>query len=273
MESGAATLAVPAGTTAEPAIRVRGLAAGYGGRPILEDLSFDVHRGEIFFILGGSGCGKSTVLKHLIGLVPPVAGEIRVGGVDVATADQGRLRELQRRIGVLFQSGALFGSLTLRQNVALPLEEYTMLPPDMVDLVVRAKLAMVKLSGFEDYLPSEISGGMKKRAGLARAMALDPDILFFDEPSAGLDPVTSAELDELILEINRHLGTTVVVVSHELASVFAIAHRVILLDREARTVIAEGDPGELRDRSPDPRVQSFFRRLPSHHSGLREHGD
>jgi phospholipid/cholesterol/gamma-HCH transport system ATP-binding protein len=180
----------------------------------------------------------------------------------VAGADEDQLRRIQRKFGVLFQSGALFGSLTLGENVALLLEEYTTLPRATIDLLVRIKLSMVKLAGFEDFLISELSGGMKKRAALARAMALDPSILFFDEPSAGLDPITSAELDELILQINRSLGTTVVVVSHELASIFTIAERTIMLDSETKHIIAEGKPQELRDHSPDARVRAFFNREP-----------
>jgi phospholipid/cholesterol/gamma-HCH transport system ATP-binding protein len=172
------------------------------------------------------------------------------------------LRRIQRKFGVLFQSGALFGSLTLGENISLPLEEFTRLPPDLIRLLVRIKLSMVRLDGFEDFRIAELSGGMKKRAGLARAMALDPAILFFDEPSAGLDPVTSAELDELILQINRSLGTTIVAVTHELSSIFTIAERCILLDRSAKGIVAEGDPRELRDHHADPRVRAFFNRRP-----------
>ncbi|GBD26232.1 putative ribonucleotide transport ATP-binding protein mkl [bacterium HR30] len=243
-------------------ISVEGLTASYGERTILENVSFQVRRGERFVIVGGSGCGKTTLLRHLIGLQRPAGGRVWIDGEDVGRADEEQLRRIQRKFGVLFQSGALFGSLTLGENISLLLEEFTRLPPDLVRLIVRLKLSMVRLDGFEDFRIAELSGGMKKRAGLARAMALDPAILFFDEPSAGLDPVTSAELDELILQINRSLGTTVVVVSHELSSIFTIAERCIMLDRSAKGIIAEGNPHELREASPDPRVRAFFNRQP-----------
>jgi phospholipid/cholesterol/gamma-HCH transport system ATP-binding protein len=250
---------------APPIIAVEGLAAGYGGQVILENVSFDVARGEILVVVGGSGCGKSTLLKHMIGLHPPTAGRVIIDGVEVAQAQGEDLDRLHRGIGVLFQSGALFGSLNLLENVALPLIDFTDLPRDLALMVARAKLAMMGLAGYENHLPSEISGGMKKRAGLARAMAMDPAVLFFDEPSAGLDPVTSAELDELIVNINTGLGTTMVIVTHELASIFAIAHRVLMLDKTAKGVIAQGPPLELRDGSDDPRVRAFFLRQPREH--------
>ena len=243
-------------------IAVENLTAAYGERTILENVSFRVRRGERFVIVGGSGCGKTTLLRHLIGLQRPSAGHVWIDGEDIGQAETEQLRRIQRKFGVLFQSGALFGSLTLGENIALPLEEYTHLPPQLIRLIVRLKLSMVRLDGFEDFRIAELSGGMKKRAGLARAMALDPGILFFDEPSAGLDPVTSAELDELILQINRSLGTTIVVVSHELPSIFTIAERCIMLDRSAKGIIAEGAPQDLRDRSADPRVRAFFNRQP-----------
>ncbi len=243
-------------------ISVQGLTASYGERTILENVSFEVRRGERFVIVGGSGCGKTTLLRHLIGLQRPVAGHVWIDGEEVSQANEEQLRHIQRKFGVLFQSGALFGSLTLGENISLLLEEFTNLPSELVRLIVRLKLSMVRLDGFEDFRIAELSGGMKKRAGLARAMALDPAILFFDEPSAGLDPVTSAELDELILQINRSLGTTIVVVSHELSSIFTIAERCIMLDRSAKGIIAEGNPRELRDGSPDPRVRAFFNRQP-----------
>jgi phospholipid/cholesterol/gamma-HCH transport system ATP-binding protein len=243
-------------------IQVEHLVARYDDRTILDDISFEVRRGERFVIVGGSGCGKTTLLRHIIGLQRPAGGRVLVDGDDVGSADEDQLRRIQRKFGVLFQAGALFGSLTLGENVALPLEEYTTLPKDTIELLVRIKLSMVNLAGFEAFMISELSGGMKKRAGLARAVALDPSILFFDEPSAGLDPVTSAELDELIVQLNRSLGTTIVVVSHELASIFTIADRVIMLDGEAKGVIATGEPCELRDRHPDPRVHAFFNRQP-----------
>lgn len=246
-----------------PVIQVQHLVARYEDRTILNDVSFDVQRGERFVIVGGSGCGKTTLLRHIIGLQRAASGHVLLDGQDVGEADEDHLRSIQQKFGVLFQTGALFGSLTLGENVALPLEEYTSLPPTTIDLLVRIKLNMVHLAGFEDFLISELSGGMKKRAALARAMALDPSILFFDEPSAGLDPITSAGLDELILQINRSLGTTIVAVTHELSSIFTIAERVIMLDGEAKRIIAEGNPQELRDHSTDRRVHAFFNREPS----------
>jgi len=252
----------PTPSVATPAIQVEHLVAGYEGRTILDDINFTVPRGERFVIVGGSGCGKTTLLRHLIGLQRPLSGRVLLDGEDVGHADEEQLRRIQRKFGMLFQAGALFGSLTLGENVALPLEEYTTLPRTTIELLVRIKLSMVKLAGFEEFMISELSGGMKKRAALARAIALDPSILFFDEPSAGLDPVTSAELDELIVQLNRSLGTTIVVVTHELASIFTIADRVIMLDGGAKTIIAEGNPRDLRDQHPDPRVHAFFNRQP-----------
>jgi len=248
-----------------PIITVEGLTARFGDDVILENVSFQVFRGEILVILGGSGCGKSTLLKHLIGLYRPYAGRVRIHGVDIHTDDEAELRKLRIGFGVLFQSGALFGSMTLAENVALPLQEYTDLPGEMLDLIVKMKLGLVQLAGYENHLPEEISGGMKKRAGLARAMALDPTILFFDEPSAGLDPITAVELDILIKSINAGMGTTMVIVTHELESIFNIAHRVVMLDKSARGIIAVGEPRELKENSADPRVVNFFNRQPSGH--------
>jgi phospholipid/cholesterol/gamma-HCH transport system ATP-binding protein len=248
---------------ASPIIRVEHLVARYGDNTILDDVSLEVRRGERFVIVGGSGCGKTTLLRHMIGLRQPAAGRVIVDGEDITRADEDQLRRVQRRVGVLFQSGALFGSLTLGENIALLLEEYTDLPPETIKLLVRIKLDMVKLGGFEHFMISELSGGMKKRAALARAVVLDPSILFFDEPSAGLDPVTSAELDELIVQMNRSLGTTMVVVSHELPSIFTIADRVIMLDGDCKRIIAEGRAQELHDHNADPRVHAFFNREPS----------
>ena len=245
-----------------PVIEVEHLTARFGDDTIFADVSFQVFKGEILVILGGSGCGKTTLLKHLIGLYKPYAGKIRINGVDVNTNDEAELRRLRMDFGVLFQSGALFGSMTLAENVALPLQEYTDLTPDAIEAVVKMKLGLVNLAGFENHLPEEISGGMKKRAGLARAMALDPTVLFFDEPSAGLDPITSVELDNLIKAINAGMGTTMVIVTHELESIFNIAHRVVMLDRSAQGIIAMGDPMDLKEHSPDLRVTSFFNRQP-----------
>jgi phospholipid/cholesterol/gamma-HCH transport system ATP-binding protein len=243
-----------------PAVDVANLECGYDGKVVLKNVSFTVARGEIFFIIGGSGCGKSTLLRHLVGLHQPTAGVVKFFDQSFTAADTAARRRLLKTFGMLFQSGALWSSLTLRQNVALPLEEYTTLEPRAIQELATLKLAQVGLTGFEDYYPAEISGGMKKRAGLARALALDPAIVFFDEPSAGLDPITSRKLDELIMQIRETFGTTIVVVSHELASIFDIADRVIMLDREAKGIIAEGRPRELAVNSRDPRVSEFLRR-------------
>lgn len=243
-----------------PAIEVVDLACGYGDTVVLENVSFSVARGEVFFIIGGSGCGKSTLLRHLVGLNPPKTGTVKFLGQPFSQADTTSRRALLRTFGMLFQGGALWTSLSLRQNVALPLEEYTALSRREIDEIATFKLAQVGLGGFEDHFPSEISGGMRKRAGLARALALDPSIVFFDEPSAGLDPVTSRKLDELILHIRETFGTTIVIVSHELASIFGIADRVIMLDRDAKGIIAEGRPRALAVNTRDPRVSEFLRR-------------
>ncbi|AEB10559.1 ABC transporter ATP-binding protein [Desulfobacca acetoxidans] len=246
----------------EPVIVVEHMASRFGDNLIFQDVSFQVNRGEIFVILGGSGCGKTTLLKHLIGLYQPAAGRVVVNGIDIATPNLQRLRQVRKNVGMLFQAGALLGSLTLAENVALPLQEYTDLSETEIDLIVKMKLALVNLAGYENHLPEEISGGMKKRAGLARAMALDPAILFFDEPSAGLDPITAVELDLLIKNLNSGLGTTMVIVTHELESIFMIAHRIIMLDKAAKGIIAEGDPRYLKDHATDPKVVNFFNRKP-----------
>jgi len=235
-------------------IEVRDLSIGYDKKVLLHDLSFDVAEGDIFVILGGSGSGKSTLLRHLVGLEEAIAGSIRFDCTGPALVSNGPTS------GVLFQSGALFGSMTLAQNVALPLQKWTALDAPAIDTIVRAKLRLVGLEGYENHLPAEISGGMKKRAGLARAMALDPPLLFLDEPSAGLDPVSSAALDELILALNASLNVTIVVVSHELASIYAIGRHCIMVDQAAGGIIARGNPIELRDHSEDPRVVAFFKR-------------
>lgn len=250
----------PSLSSEKPAIEVVGLECRYGERVVLQDVSFAVRRGEIFFIIGGSGCGKSTLLRHMIGLQRPASGHVLFGGRDFTRARADEHRELLQSFGVLYQSGALWSSMTLAENVSLPLELLTNLGRRERDEVVSLKLAQVGLAGYEAYYPAEISGGMKKRAGLARALALDPTTVFFDEPSAGLDPVTSLQLDELVLQIRDTLGTTIVMVSHELASIYGIADRVIMLDRDTRGIIAEGDPRRLRDGSPDPRVQDFLNR-------------
>ncbi len=243
-----------------PAIEVTSLTCGYDGNVVLKDVSFTVPRGEIFFVIGGSGCGKSTLLRNLVGLHQPLAGQVKFLGRSFTDADLAARRKVLKTFGVLYQGGALWSSLTLRQNVALPMEEHTALSAREIAELSSLKLAQVGLTGFEDYYPSEISGGMRKRAGLARALALDPSIVFLDEPSAGLDPVTSRKLDELVLQVRESFGTTLVVVSHELASIFGIADRVIMLDRSAQGIIAEGPPRELAEKSRDPRVVEFLHR-------------
>lgn len=239
---------------------IRDLTMAYGSFVIQRDLTFAIRRGDIFIIMGGSGCGKSTLLKHLIGLKAPAKGEVLFDGQSLWGVDPQERERLMRRFGILYQKGALWTSLTLAENVALPLEQYTDLSPTQIRELASLKLALVGLAGFEDYYPSEISGGMQKRAGLARAMALDPEILFFDEPSAGLDPISSKLLDDLILELRDSLGATVVVVTHELASIFAIGTNSVFLDPETRTMIAEGDPKILLAESRDPKVRQFLTR-------------
>jgi phospholipid/cholesterol/gamma-HCH transport system ATP-binding protein len=249
----------------EPVIKVDGVAQRFGARTIFRDVSFTVYRGEVFVILGGSGCGKSTLMKQLIGLLVPSAGRIEIFRRTITGPDGGAaLREVQRRMGVMFQSGALFGSMNLLENVMLPLEMFTDLPPDAREVVARVKLELVGLGDAALLMPAEISGGMARRAGIARAMALDPPLLLLDEPSAGLDPITSAGLDRLILDLRQDLGATFVVVTHELASILAIADRCVMLDRgaypDAGGAIAEGDPRVLRETSAHPIVRAFFRR-------------
>jgi phospholipid/cholesterol/gamma-HCH transport system ATP-binding protein len=244
----------------EPRIVVKDMDLAYGNVVIQHDINFTVNSGEIFIIMGGSGTGKSTLLKQMVGLKQPARGDVYYDGKPFWGCDEEQRLALMRRSGVLFQSGALWSSMTLRENVALPLRAYTALSPLEIDDLAAFKLALVGLAGFEEFYPSEISGGMRKRAGLARAMALDADILFFDEPSAGLDPLSAKRLDDLILELRRSLNATFVVVTHELASIFAIGDNSILLDSEAKTVIASGNPRDLLKHCPDERVQSFLTR-------------
>ena len=239
----------------DPIITVEDLTMGWGDTNLLENTSFQIERGEVFAILGGSGCGKSTLLRYLTGLDEPKGGNITIAGIGNPRLEVGR-----PSYGVMFQSGALFGSMTVGENVALALTEWTDLPAEAVDAIVRAKLRLVGLQGYEHHTPAEISGGMKKRAAIARAMALEPNLLFLDEPFAGLDPVSAVELDELILTMSAGLGLTVVIVTHELESIFKVAKRCIMLDKVTKSIIASGDPRKLRDESDDPRVHNFFNR-------------
>ena len=240
-------------------IQVEGLTMAFGSHVVQRDVGFDIRRGEIFVIMGDSGCGKSTLMRHMIGLHRPAAGRVLYEGADFWDAGEDEQEELQRGFGVLYQTSALFSAMTLEENVSLPLLEYSDLSPGRAREVAMLKLALVGLDGFEDYYPSEISGGMRKRAGLARAMALDPDILYFDEPSAGLDPLSSRRLDDLILELRDSMGTTVVLVTHELPSIFELGDNAVFLDAERKTMIAQGKPSELKD-SPETKVRAFMSR-------------
>ena len=244
-------------------IVVESLTARFGDNIVFADVNFRVKRGEVLVIAGESGCGKSTLLKIMIGLQKPASGKVFFEGVDILGAEEKTLNHYRRNIGVLFQSSALFSAMTIKENVALPLYEYTDLDAATIDLIVRMKLGMVNLAGYEDHYPAELSGGMKKRAGIARAMALDPIVLFFDELSAGLDPVTAAELDDLIIKTNEALGATMIIVTHELESMCRISDRIIMMDKTAKGIIAEGNPSDMKEKATDPRVRNFFlRRAP-----------
>jgi len=254
--------AAPEPGAAAPAIQVSHLRMGYGKRVLLDDASFDVQRGEIMVILGGSGCGKSSLMKNMIGLYRPMAGDISIAGTSIVHSPQSERARLQRSLGVMYQSGALFGSLNVLENVRFPLDQFTSLSLAEKNLTARMLLHQVEMAYAEALMPGELSGGMLKRAGIARAMALGCDILLLDEPSAGLDPITAANLDRTILTLRQSLGFTFVVVTHELQSIFTIADRAIMLDPVSRSIIAEGRPADLRDTSTDPRVRQFFNREP-----------
>lgn len=244
----------------DPIIRVAHVTAAYDEKIILENVSFEVKRGEIFIILGSSGCGKTTLLRQMIGLYKPLSGQIFIDGQDITTAEGDERLMILKKIGVMYQRGALYGSMSLLENVCLPLEEFTDLPADAINLIAMMKLKLVGLHGFEDFMPSELSGGMQKRAAIARAMALDPRILFLDELSAGLDPITAAGLDQLVLSLSDNLNITFVIITHELPSIYTIADRVMMLEKSAKGIIAMGRPQDLRDHSDNPHVLHFFKR-------------
>ncbi len=247
-------------TDSETVIRVENLTAGYGEVAIIKDINFEVQAGEVFIILGGSGCGKSTLLKHMIGLLPPVSGKVFIQGNDIVSAQGQERIDILRRIGVMYQNGALFGSMNLMENICLVLEEFTDIPRDAMEFIAQMRLKVVGLEGSAYKMPSELSGGMRKRAAIARAMTLGPRILFLDEPSAGLDPITSSQLDDLIIELSRSLGITFIVVTHELPSIYKVADRVIMLDKITKSIVAAGRPDYLRDKSDNPWVRQFFNR-------------
>lgn len=247
-------------TEPEPHIVVQDLTMAYGSFVVQRDLTFTINRGDIFIIMGGSGCGKSTLMRHMVGLKAPAKGQVLYEGVSFWDTDPSDREQFMRKIGISYQSGALWSSMTLAENIALPLQEFTDLSREQIHEIVSLKLSLVGLAGFDDYYPSEISGGMQKRMGLARAIALDPEIVFFDEPSAGLDPISARLLDDLILELSESLGTTVIIVTHDLASIFAIGNNSVFLDPETKTMIAVGDPKKLRDESKNPTIHKFLTR-------------
>ena len=247
-------------TEPEPHIVVKDLTMAYGSFVVQRDLTFTINRGDIFIIMGGSGCGKSTLMRHMVGLKAPAKGQVLYEDVSFWDTDPAAREQFMRKIGISYQSGALWSSMTLAENIALPLQEFTDLSREQIHEIVSLKLSLVGLAGFDDYYPSEISGGMQKRMGLARAIALDPEIVFFDEPSAGLDPISARLLDDLILELSESLGTTVVIVTHDLASIFAIGNNSVFLDPDTKTMIAVGDPKKLRDESKNPTIHKFLTR-------------